>query len=160
MAEFIRSLPDLALKAMVKAGHDYAGNKIGSPGGGTVAQASEGIVGRRFEESGNKRFATLSARYAAWKAFRFGQKPILVRSGKLKKKIIGHGKVRLVGTMVEIVFSVPEYGVYHQKGEGRLPKRSPVDPNASDIKAVQESAARHYDSLVKIAAARRGIVVR
>ena len=159
MAEFIAALPTLALQAIRRAGNDYAGNKIGEAGG-TVSQGAEGIVGRRFRGAGNKRFVPLSPAYAAWKAVRYGKKPILVRTGTLRDSIIGHGKVRLVGSVVEIIFTVPEYGSYHQKGEGHLPKRSPVDPNAEDMAAVQKSAARHYDALVKFAAARRGIVVK
>lgn len=158
VADLIRAVPNLALQALVRAAHDYAGNKIS--GGGTVSQGAESIVGRRFKGAGNARFKPLTKQYAEWKALRFGKKPVLVRTGILRESIIGHGRVRLVGAMVEIVFTVPEYGKFHHEGKGRLPKRSPVEPNASDIVAVQASAQRHYDALVKFAAARRGVTVR
>lgn len=147
-ADLIRTVPSLARQALVRAAHDYAGNKISS--GGTVAQGAESIVGRRFKGAGNGRFTPLSMQYAAWKAKRLGKKPILVRTGLLKDSAIGHGRVRLVGTMVEIVFMVPDYWKFHHEGKGRLPKRSPVEPNTSDITAVQNSARRHFDALVKL----------
>lgn len=159
VADLIRGLPGLALQAMLRAGHDYAGNKIGSAGGGTVAQGSDGIVGQRFRGAGNARFAPLSSQYAAWKAKRFGKKPVLVRTGGLRESIVGHGRVRLVGTLVEIVFTVPSYGRYHQEGAGDLPRRSPVDPNEADMAAVRKSAQRHYDLLVKAAAAKNGVTI-
>jgi hypothetical protein len=161
VANLIRSAPDIALRAIIRAAHDYAGNKIGSAGGGTVSQGAEGIVGRRFRGAGNGRFAPLSTSYATWKAKRFGKKPILVRTGTLRDSVVGHGRVRLLsGTLIEIIFTVPKYGKYHHDGEGDLPKRSPVEPNAQDIKAVQDSAARHYAFLIKAEAAKRNVTVK
>lgn len=158
MADFLRGVPKRVEDAMVAAANEYAGNPVSA--GGSVAQGSEGIVGDRFRGAGNKRFASLSPAYAAWKQVRYGKKPILVRSGALMKSIIGHGRIRSLGNgVVMVIFTVPEYGLWHQAGGKHLPRRSPVDPDEGDKQRVQASFAKHYAAFNKRAAASLGITV-
>ncbi len=141
---------------MVNAANTYAGKPISA--GGAVAQGSEAIVDDRFKGAGNTRFTPLSPKYAKWKAKNFPGDPILQLTGRLRKSIVGRGFIRLLGGgAVMIVFRVPEYGLYHERGGPHLPRRSPVQPDANDARRVQAAFNRHFKALQKAAAARGGI---
>lgn len=146
---------------------------------GATGQASP-IVDDRFKGQGNGRFPPLSPAYAKAKrsaapALRGGIKaagrvvprggatgalPILVRTGALRQTVSGGRQHRIVlnvsGLQATIYFTnLPGYAVYHHTGAGRLPQRSPVQPNAADIakfKAVVERVLR-----MRLGRARAGV---
>jgi hypothetical protein len=124
---------------------------------GAVGQGSP-IVDDRFKGGGNRRFTPLTADYAAEKrgrakALRGGMKaagrvvskgsgalPILVRTGLLRERVSRGRRHRIVvaadGLSATIYFTgLPGYAIYHHTGAGKLPVRSPVQPNAADLAA-------------------------
>lgn len=84
--------------------------------------ASEGSAG------GGGRWKDLSDRYKAQKIKRYGSKPILQASGALMESLTGDGPGSYYSaTKTEMaVGSVIPYGIYHQRGGGKLPKREPI----------------------------------
>jgi phage gpG-like protein len=85
---------------------------------------------RQFNSEGGYGGSTwpdLSPAYAAWKSRAFPGKPILERTGELKRSLTSRPfgiEVLLPGSMV--VGSGLPYGPMHQAGGGNLPRRRPV----------------------------------
>ena len=157
--ELFGVLDRLATQAMMDAARVYAGgpNRPGAPGG--VSASKEGIVQRRFTKTNTHGFKPLSSRYARWKQQKFGNKPILVATGRLRESL-HRATFRAEGNSVVIRFRVPDYGRWHHDGSGNLPKRSPVEPNEQDRVLVRRAAARSFEVLVKVQAQRLGVTVR
>jgi hypothetical protein len=142
-------LPAIARAAALDAAKAYAG--------APPYIAAAGIVQARFTKSNTHGFAPLSDRprfvrvktkagkwiafmapgYATWKRKRFGNKPILVATGRLREALAG-AKCWTSGNTVIITFMVPEYGQYHQTGTKHMPKRSPIEADAEDVRRVRE----------------------
>lgn len=124
---------------------------------GAIGQAVP-IVDDRFKGAGNRRFPPLSPAYARDKrrrapALRAGLKasgrmvpqrtgagplPILVRTGTLRERVSRGRRHRIVlaadGLSATIYFlGLPDYALHHHTGTARLPRRSPVQPNAADL---------------------------
>ena len=177
-ARFQSALPKLAREAMEDAARAYAGI-VARPGRSGVSSWQEGIVQRRFTASNNHAFQALSDKkrwitvrrksdgrwirfeadgYATWKRKRFGSKPILVATGKLRESL-HRAVVQRVGDNVSLRFSVPDYGRKHHDGNG-VPRRSPVQPNAEDRALVKARAKMAMEILVEVAARRYGIRVK
>lgn len=82
-------------------------------------------------EGGNSgaSWAPLSPEYATWKASRFPNAGILVRSQALRSSLAGPDApdaiFRPSGTSLEVGTSVP-YARYHQTGTSRMPARPPL----------------------------------
>lgn len=75
--------------------------------------------------------------------FAAGSLPILVLTGRLRAAVIGRGaQIQQTGDVAVITFSVPGYAKWLQSGTGRMPRRSPVDPNEADITKIREMALR------------------
>lgn len=86
-----------------------------------------------FESEGaavGHRWSPLSPAYAEWKAVHFPGRPILVRTGRLKKSLTARpmGIEHITSEYVELGTDVP-YAQYHQRGSRRLPQRKPVHLN-------------------------------
>lgn len=144
-------------------------------GGAGVANP---VVGDRFMGAGNSRFAPLSRDYAITKAgqskglntaqhqtYGRGSKlitsstqgflgkslPILVRTGKLRAMVAysrGH-RITQNGDVARVTFTnLPFYAKYHHTGTSKMPKRSPVEPNAADIVRVKEFAERRLSAYI------------
>jgi len=93
--------------------------------------ASQGGAGR------SGAWAGLSKPYAAWKAKRYPGKGILERTGALKASLLGGaGQVYESHPTWMAIGSGIEYGTYHQRGGGNLPKRPPISVSASQEKAL------------------------
>lgn len=75
-------------------------------------------------------------------------KPMLVNSGTLRHSVSGtKHSVAMRGEMVVITFSgLPEYAQYLEDGTGKMPRRSPVMPNAADKAEVIAAMRRHMDA--------------
>lgn len=75
--------------------------------------------------------------------------PMLVLTGRLRTAI--NSRSHLISKMPDgamIVFrNLPHYAVYHHKGQG-VPRRSPVNPNAEDIKAIADTMRRYLDKVL------------
>jgi hypothetical protein len=79
--------------------------------------------------------------------------PMLVRTGALRAAV-NSGTHRIVaspdGNQVTVYFhNLPEYAVYLHDGTGKMPKRSPVQPNAEDYEQVYATARRNIDAVLK-----------
>lgn len=83
--------------------------------------ASEGATG-----SGG--WQALSPDYAEWKARHYPGKPILERTGDLKRSLTRRPYgVEVLERRFMVLGSDVEYGPYHQAGGDRLPQRRPVE---------------------------------
>lgn len=73
-------------------------------------------------------WAPLSADYAAWKARHYPGKPILERTGDLKRSLTERPfGVEVLEPGFMLVGSAVPYGEYHQQGTPRMPRRRPVE---------------------------------
>lgn len=176
-ARFTARLPELARQAMEDAARAYAG-MVAQPGRSGVSNWREGIVQRRFTASNTHGFQALSNTprfivvrrkkdgrwvgfmapgYATWKRKRFGNKPILVATGRLRESL--HRAVLLrSGDVVTLRFIVPDYGKKHHDGDG-VPRRSPVEPNDGDRALIKAKAKQAMDVLAKAEGRRLGVRV-
>jgi hypothetical protein len=95
------------------------------------------IVYLRFNSGENKsRFTDLSKNYKPEKKKAVGRiYPILIRHGGFKNSL-KNAKASSDANGFIINFNVPGYMEYHRRGEGKLPKREPVDPTVKDLKAL------------------------
>ncbi|KWW97403.1 hypothetical protein LI90_4375 (plasmid) [Carbonactinospora thermoautotrophica] len=86
---------------------------------------------RQFRSEG--RYASggwdpLSPRYAAWKARNYPGATILVRTGALRDSLTKRPfGIEVIEPSFMVVGSDVEYGVYHQQGTERMPRRRPVE---------------------------------
>jgi len=95
-------------------------------------------IERNFDEEGRPvRWAPLSARYAAWKARRFGAGlRILERSGALRRSI----STRIEGSALVASTAVP-YAAFHQFGTRFIPARPFLVLTESDNEEVAQAVA-------------------
>ncbi len=136
--------------AFERAGTDFSnfGQYI-FPKLGTVLERE---VGKQFDAEGRGpnagRWAGLSARYAESKRRRYGFKPILEATGRLKGALTSPGpNARRQYSSREFVFGTQgvRYASFHQTGTGRMPARPPLDLTQDferEIRAVSLSTAR------------------
>lgn len=73
--------------------------------------------------------------------------PMLVRKGKLRQAVLSRThRILAAGDVAVAVFgNLPVYALAHHRGSGRLPKRSPVEPNAEDRGEVVKVMQRQLD---------------
>lgn len=77
---------------------------------------------------GSGGWPALSPAYAAWKANAYPGKPILERTGALKRSLtVRPFGVEVIDATSAAFGSGIEYGKYHQAGGGNLPQRRPVE---------------------------------
>ncbi len=77
--------------------------------------------------------------------------PMLVRSGRLRDAITsGRATVRRTGPDAFIISwpNEPEYAIFLHEGTPKMAKRSPIEPNAADKKAIIEAAKRHLSAAI------------
>lgn len=82
--------------------------------------------------------------------------PILVATGALRDAVCaGRATITRVGTdRVRITWAgLPEYAVYHEHGTGRMPRRSPITPNAADRARIITAARRFLSAALGLAGA-------
>lgn len=78
------------------------------------------------------RWVPLSPDYATWKEKHFPGQPLLVRTGALKRSMTekgATGNLTLIGTTSAVFGSTIPYGVFHDEGTSRLPKRNFSEPS-------------------------------
>lgn len=153
--KLINAAPQVLRDGLLAACREYANRGFrGQP-----------IVYSHFTAGNQGRYgwAPLSPDYAAWKAgvtkakksgMRAANRtvpkgkglPMLVLTGELRDAITS-GRARIFNTGPETLKIVwqndPIYARIHHNGEGKMPKRSPVDPNPADIKAFIDAANRY-----------------
>lgn len=72
--------------------------------------------------------------------------PMLVRTGALRDAITsGSATVKQTGPESFVITwpNQPDYAIYLHEGTSKMPKRSPVEPNAQDRQAIIDAANRH-----------------
>ena len=75
--------------------------------------------------------------------------PMLVLTGRLRDAIAGKRAVVTIvsPTLVRITWTgVPAYAKFHHEGTPKMPKRSPITPNAEDRMAILMAARRHLSA--------------
>lgn len=77
--------------------------------------------------AGGDAWPALSPRYAAWKAVHYPGKPILRRTDALFRSLTSGPAVRVIEPHLLVVGSDVDYGGHHQRGDGNLPRRRPVE---------------------------------
>lgn len=75
------------------------------------------------------RWPQLSPRYAAWKAIHFPGKPILVRTGNLRRSMTEEGapgNINIIGKTGAVFGTSVPYGIYHDSDSPRtkIPRRN------------------------------------
>ncbi len=136
----LKNLTQIMMEAVKHGVQAYANGFTGTP-----------FVDAHFTRNNVARygFPPLNPEYAKWKARHYGMKPILVRSGDLRRAV--DSKSHLVSirgaTVVAIFRGLPEYAIYHHKGEGKLPMRSPVNPSVGDREMVVAQAKAYLERI-------------
>ncbi len=94
--------------------------------------------------TGSGGWAPLSPVYAAWKARRFPGQPILVRSGRLRDTLTKRpfGVERIDPQQMAIGSDV-SYGLFHQKGTSKMPRRRPVELTEANRRLMVKRAQQH-----------------
>ncbi len=89
-------------------------------------------------------------RYGAFSGLKGGNLPTLVRTGALREAVTSRThRVERQGDVAIIVFAnLPEYAIFHHTGAGRLPKRSPVEPSATDMAEVHAAMTQFLDRAI------------
>lgn len=90
---------------------------------------------RQFDSQGHGSWPALSPRYGAWKATHFPGRPLLVRTGDLRRSLTEGPEVSVIQPRRAIFGSAVEYGVYHQQGTSRMPRRKVVDFSEAERRA-------------------------
>ncbi len=127
--KMLRNLPQIMMEAVKHGVTAYANGFTGKP-----------FVDAHFTRTNAERyvFPPLNPEYARWKKKHYGNKPILIRSGHMRKTV--NSKAHLItirgATVLALFRGLAEYAIYHHKGEGNLPMRSPVMPSLEDREMV------------------------
>jgi phage gpG-like protein len=78
------------------------------------------------------RWPPLSEKYAEWKEKRFPGRPLLVRTGALKESMTqegAQGNITAISKTSAIFGTSIHYGIYHDKGGSKIPKRNFSEPS-------------------------------
>lgn len=104
------------------------GRAVGDMSGplGDLADAVLAANAEQFDTEGRGGWAPLSPAYARRKRAKYGDRPILVASGRLRASLTTSPDVRRVDRDSMEVGSTVPYGVFHQRGTKRMPARPPV----------------------------------
>ena len=118
--------------------------------GGIVGQSKpQSVIGRHFNRNNikNYNYAPLNPKYAAWKKKHFGNKPILVREGKMKQRAL---VCKVYKTSKNAWIVKPRkptfYHKYHEEGGKNLPARPSFTMNKEDEKRVKKYFAKTVKS--------------
>lgn len=109
-----------------------------------------GIFDKQQPRGEAQRWPQLSDKYAAWKAKRYPGMPLLVRTGKLKASMTkqgAEGSINIISKLSAVFGSTVAYGVYHDEGGSKLPRRnfSDVSERRKDIWIKQIDDAMRYN---------------
>lgn len=112
----------------------------------TAEMFREGLV-EQFASEGarSKKWAPLSPIYAAWKAKRWGAKPILEASGRLQRSLTstgGENIERRPGKDTLEFGTIVPYASYHQTGTKTMPQRKILDLTSNDRRATMKLLQR------------------
>lgn len=91
-----------------------------------------GIFGKQQPRGEDFKWPPLSPKYAAWKAKKFPGKPILQRTGALIASMTSegaNGNISLIGKASAVFGTSVAYGIYHDEGGKRLPRRNFSEPS-------------------------------
>lgn len=107
-----------------------------------MASAFAKAEAEQFSTEGQKAsggWAALSPGYAIWKERNFPGKPILERTGELKKSLTQRPfGVEVISTMAMEIGTRLPYAVRHQQGGTHLPKRPPVALNEASRREITQ----------------------
>ena len=94
--------------------------------------------------TGSGGWAPLSPIYAAWKARHYPGKPTLERTGQLKASLTGRPfGVERIDPKSMAVGSDVDYGLFHQQGTERMPRRRPVELTEINRRMIVKRAQQH-----------------
>lgn len=92
----------------------------------------EMIFGRQQPRGEGIRWPQLSEKYAEWKEKNYPGRPLLVRTGSLKKSMTvqgAGGNITAIGKNGAVFGSSVSYGIYHDQGGSRIPQRNFSEPS-------------------------------
>lgn len=111
-----------------------------------VAEEFYKIEGEQFASEGaasaSGKWASLSKAYATWKAVRFPNQTILKASTSLFDALTSQDAPGSIfrPTESELVIGASQpYGLDHQRGGGRLPRRRAIDPSEAQKRRLQKA---------------------
>jgi hypothetical protein len=160
------------------AARKAAGIVQGRRGVGTYLDAAERTLSPEHQRElarhrGGSKLATIPTFHRASKAGQAaglagafgssaGNLPMLVLFGDLRRAVNSRNhlvKVFENGRGVATFRGLPDYGLFHHLGAGKLPRRSPVEPNAEDREAVVEAMKRYLARTLRRGKGGAGAVV-
>ncbi len=76
--------------------------------------------------------------------------PMLVRTGAMRSAVTSrtHRIERNGDTAVIVFANLPDYGKFLHEGTSKMPRRSPVEPGAEDLAAIEDAMRRHIDKAI------------
>lgn len=101
------------------------------------------IFSRQQPRGEDMRWASLSEKYAAWKAVHYPGQPILVRTGALRQSMTtkgAEGNITAISKTSAIFGTSIRYGIYHDSDKprkGNLPRRNFSEPSERRIQIWQ-----------------------
>jgi len=107
------------------------------------ATGNASVIGKHFNINNviNYEYEALNPVYAAWKKKKYGKKPILVRTGAMKKSSLDAKTTRIGPGKFMIEAKDPvTYAKYHEVGNNKLPKRAVWTMNTKDRKETRKFA--------------------
>jgi phage gpG-like protein len=90
------------------------------------------IFGKKQARGEGDKWPQLSDKYAAWKEKKYPGAPLLVRTGALRASMTelgAQGNINIIGKVGAVFGSTVFYGVFHDVGGERVPRRNFSEPN-------------------------------
>lgn len=111
------------------------------------------IFSRKQARGEGLRWPQLSEKYAIRKEMQYPGQPILVRTGRLKESMTSEGaegNINIIAKTSAIFGTTVPYGIYHDKGGDKIPKRnfSDISQRRRDIwiKQIEDSLIHDFES--------------
>lgn len=92
----------------------------------------KGIFNKQQPRGEDQKWPQLSDAYRVWKEKHFPGMPLLVRTGALKESMVEQGapgNITIIGKTSGIFGTTIPYGVYHDTGGAKIPRRNFSEPN-------------------------------
>lgn len=113
----------------------------------------EMIFSKQQPRGEGMRWPQLNQDYAEWKAKHFPGKPMLVRTGALKRSMVTEGaggNITVISKTGAVFGSSISYGIYHDQGGTRLPQRNFSEPSDRRrniwVKQIQDDIIHNFEA--------------
>ena len=104
------------------------------------------IFAKKQPRQSGLRWKELSPDYAKAKEKQIPGVPLLVRTGRLKESMISkgaEGNITLIGKTQAVFGSTVPYGIFHDEGTSKMPKRNFSEPSDRRLKIFKNNIEDH-----------------